>query len=118
MENYSKYFINSTLEFEELMALLLSLMGGERQRRVIQCKKYSLTVIKNKDHDEQKVNLDPTNFLYYPYYLELEAEADLDFEVFLGIARELFLGLMDSTISATVACDFEELLPLNGRYVP
>jgi hypothetical protein len=75
-ELYCKIFINCDLTKNELIQTIAKLVKGSVNGWDIQASNCEIYVSKNKDFDEFQRHDYPDGFLFYPFYLDVEAIED------------------------------------------
>ncbi len=116
-DNYSKFYVYFLGEIEVLIGILNEYARGEIDLNVIYFDGYTLSVIRNKEYDEEKFMKNKSDFIFYPFFLELEAESNIEFNEYLKVVTDFFLLLKAKGINTTVSSNFENLLPLNGTFI-
>ena len=107
---YCKMFIDTDLIYEELFALVLKLIDGKKQAiTYISTQWCDISVQRNREYDAERNLLDPNNFLYWKYYLDIEPN-DIEEDIYIKRVSNLLGYMKEHCNGAIVACDFEDEL--------
>lgn len=107
---YCKVFIDTDLVYEELFTLILEFVGGERQAvTYIKTKWCDISVQKNREFDVEHYSLEPNDFVYWKYYLDIEP-GDIDENAYIKKVFDLLEYIRKHCNNAIAACDFEDEL--------
>ena len=107
---YCKMFIDTDLIFEELFALVLKFIGGKKQAVTYICTQWcDISVQKNREYDAEHYLVDPKNFLYWKYYLDIEPN-NIEENEYIKKVFNLLGYIKDHCNDAIAACDFEDKL--------
>ena len=102
---YCKMFIDTNLIYEELFALVLKFVNGKKQAVTYICTQWcDISVQKNREYDAEHYLVDPKNFLYWKYYLDIEED------VYIKNVSKLFGYIKEHCNYVIAACDFEDKL--------
>jgi hypothetical protein len=114
MNIYCKIYVESDLDKAELLQLLARLANGSVHLRTVAAPECEIDVVTNEDFSEARNAQGPDQFLFYPYYLDMEPTPTTTRAHFIGCVGELLEGLWRSGCKAVAACDFESDLPRRG----
>src|SRR5690606_12348537 len=98
------------LSKDALINLIAHVTGGLVHLRTVSSTRLEIDVVRNDEFDavrKQNVN----GFLFYPYYLDVEARSGVEREQYIDAVRELLQSLWRASADAVPACDFEDELP-------
>lgn len=109
---YCKIYVDAPLEKEAMKQLIMEISGGTSIARSITTDVFEIAVFKSR----LGALSGGADFLYWPYYLEVEAVNDVTGEeVFVAALASLIRGLKARGFGAVPSCSFEDqLLPLVG----
>lgn len=107
---YCKVFIDTDLIYEELFTLISEFINGKKQAvNYISNKWCDISVQKNKEFDIEHYLLNPNDFLYWKYYLDIEP-GDIEESEYIKKIYDLLRYIKEHCNDAIVACDFEDEL--------
>jgi len=70
----------------------------------------------NDDYSPEVLQRDPTDFVYFPYTVEIEAASEgMGLKRYLGVVATVMEALAGSGMRVVAACDWEDRLPGGGR---
>lgn len=105
---YCKMFIDTDLTYEELFALLLKYTDGKKQAvTYINTQWCDISVQKNREYDAERYFLDPHEFLYWKYYLDIEPN-DTEESIYIKKISDFLGYIKENCNDAIVAGDFED----------
>lgn len=110
MDFYCKIYLKVGGNLEELKELLANLLRGSVEGRTIIAQGVLVDPFENKAADQgDEANAD---FLFWPYYLEVEAEDEneMSSENFIHIVSVLLRELKIKGVQVVPCCDFESQL--------
>ena len=107
---FCKIFIDADMEYEKLFTMIKDYIRGEKEAiSYISTDWSNISVQKNKEYDMNKYLLNPNDFLYWKYYLDMEPK-NVDEKIYIREIAGLLSGLREQGICAIAACDFENEL--------
>ncbi len=77
-----------------------------------------ISIIENDDYDKSKRKDEDEGFLFYRYLLEIEPKADLPVNNAIKFVSKILEQLWSLGYPATAACNYEDNLPYNGKFIP
>lgn len=107
---YCKIYLDTDYTNLGIMELLKKLTSGFLHRRTIYTNWGEFDVIINKDYDRMKCSSTEDGFIYYPYYLEVEAKNSVAQADYILCIKELLDNLRSVGCKAVISCDFEDEL--------
>jgi hypothetical protein len=119
VEKYCEIFVLGPEDQSQLEELVGRIIGGHANLGTINGTDLSLDVRKNDDFDPEKSEWGVSQFLHFPYYLEVEpADPNRPIKSFVAAVGELLDGLRESGQRFVTASDFEDQLRDNGASPP
>jgi hypothetical protein len=115
---YSRLYVHTALELEELLKAVADCLAGEIDRDTVVAPALEADVRRSDDFDEEAVQRDPSDFIHYRYSVEVESTAALAIDGFLEALAKLMKMLESLGANVVAACDWEERLPGAGRLGP
>lgn len=101
---YCKVYIHSKLGIEELYQLVNNMVFGTLEpMRSIKTDWGEIDLRRNQEFDPEHLN----DFIYWPYYLDMEPLQGIAQDIYIGKVRELLKEMEIHRITAVAACDFE-----------
>ena len=120
-ELYCKLFVDiDDISREGLQALLVECLGDQvksADRWSIAGLLFAIDVRRNDGFDIIRRN-EPDGFLYYRYYLDIDAESSQPRADQIAPVAQILECLWEHGYAAVAACDFEDELPRRGGYNP
>lgn len=110
---YCKLFLDAEMSRDELGKLVTEFVEGEKDRCLIHSAVLEIFVNDNDFFDNAKIENSDDGFLYFPYFLDIEPQMDME-GVYIETIATLITRLWNHNIKAVAACDFEDLLPGKG----
>lgn len=101
---YCKFYVKTELSLDELMAYILTKIGGRREQSTIYTDSVIVGVLRNPDQRNDE------DFIYWPYQLDVEPFEDdsTEYTSFVTATKELNSILKANGIDVVVSCDFED----------
>ncbi len=115
-ELYCKIFINTRLPRYKLSSMISEIFDGQIERRTVSCDGFEVDIIENDDWN-QAIGFEVTDFVYFPYYLEIGAESGFTHSSFIEAVQRILICLWEKHIPAVASCDFEDLLLNKGNKI-
>lgn len=107
---YCKMFIDTDIIYEELFALVLKFVGGKKQAvTYISTQWCDISIQKNNEYNAEYYLLEPKDFLYWRYYLDIEPN-EIEESAYIKNVSDLLEYIRGHCNDAIVACDFEDEL--------
>ncbi len=112
-DSFCKIYIFSNLDYDNLFNLILKRVNGKKE--AISCIRSDwceACLKKNKEYSEEYYLSNKEDFIYWNYYLDIEASENAGIADFSYIKkiRELIICLRDFCDGVVASCDFEEFL--------
>lgn len=105
---YCKVFIDSNVEYEELLLMIMKYIGVEKKSfGYVAAEWCDIFINKNKEYSEEQYLQDSDNFLYWKYYLDIEP-IDIKEEAYIEKISDLLAYLKQYYKGVKPACDFED----------
>lgn len=118
---FSELFVDTELAKDGLERLIAELLDAAIERHGFVAwvvgPHYIIEVFRNK-RVRAPTDQQPREFVDWPYYLEIDAEAEQTRQAQIALVTRLLTGLWERGLGAVVACDFEAELPQRGGYNP
>jgi len=119
VEKYCEIFVLGPKSQSQLEDLVGRIIGGQAKIGTIDGADLRLDVRENDGYDPEKSGWGVSQFLHFPYYLEVEpADPSKPFESFVASVDALLEGLREGGQRFVTACDFEDELRDNGASPP
>jgi hypothetical protein len=120
-ELYCKVFVDSDDRSRgDLQALLIECLGDRVKSvglRSVDGLLYAIDVKRNEDFDAIRSS-EPDGFLYYRYYLDVDAVPGQQRVAQVALVAQILERLWEHGYAAVAACNFEDELPRRGGYNP
>lgn len=88
----------------------MKFIGGKKQAVTYICTQWcDISVQKNREYDDEHYLVDPKNFLYWKYYLDIEPN-NIEENEYIKKVSNLLGYIKDHCNDAIAACDFEDKL--------
>ena len=119
---FCKVFVDADIPKEKLVKLVALAVSGSIERignvtGIISVPRSELEIRENEDFHVIRRNEPSDGFLYFRYYIEVDALPDQQFESQVALVSHLLRSLWAHGLPAVAACDYEDKLPLKGRHV-
>ncbi|MBQ7776585.1 MAG: 1,4-dihydroxy-6-naphthoate synthase [Lachnospiraceae bacterium] len=112
---YCKVFIDTSLSYEELFSIIIDFTGGKKESfRDIAADWCDISVRKNKEYSLEQYLSDPTDFIYWKYFLDMEP-GNIEERGYIKRVADLLKHLKEHCTGVFAACDFEEELEEKGN---
>ncbi|MBL4635469.1 MAG: hypothetical protein JKY56_16530 [Kofleriaceae bacterium] len=72
-------------------------------------------VSSSKDFDTDVIARDPSEFIYYPYTVDVESAPGLSLKSYLEQVSTVMIHLAGEGATVVASCDWEQHLPGSGR---
>ena len=110
---YCKVFIDTNLNYEELFSLIMQYIDGKKDAvSYINTDWCSICVKNNKDYNTELYMLNPDDFIYWKYYLDIEPN-DIEEREYINKVSNLLKYIRKHCIAVIAACDFEQEIDNN-----
>lgn len=107
---YCKVFLDTTMDYEELFAIVKNCIYGKKVAvTYINSHWCELSVKKNKEYNTAQYLLDPSDFIFWKYYLDIEPN-DIGEREYIKKVSALLKQLKEYCNDVVAACDFEDEL--------
>jgi hypothetical protein len=110
-----KLFLQSDMPRPALAEILAHAAQGRVEGNSMVGATFEINVRLNDDFDPLRLEA-PDDFVYFPYFLDIEASSGQTRESHIALVTRLLECLWAERIMAAAACDFEDELPHNGGY--
>lgn len=109
---YCKIYIKTELSKEVLLNQIAVAVNGSVIIRTITTENMEIDLVENEDYSSEISNK-PDEFLYYPFYLEIDPIVEINFsrQTYIETISKLLKSLWKEAGDAIAACDFEAQLP-------
>jgi len=108
---YCKMYLNTNWEIQELYFYLIHLVSGKIEPiRTIKTDWGELDLRKNPDFDLKQLEKEPSNFIAWQYYLDIEPQKNTEESDYIRQIARLLNELNKNNMRAVAACDFEDVL--------
>lgn len=105
IDPYCTVYLDGPKTNSAMREALIAALGGEFERRTLRFGTLGLDLFDNSIRGEGE------GFLYWPFYLEIEADPEpVDDASFVAAIRSLLSRLKARGVQTTTACDFEDQL--------
>jgi hypothetical protein len=112
---YCKLFVDAKMPQSALVETLARAVQGRVEGNTIIGATFEIDVRRNEDSDLMQLEA-PDAFVYFPYFLDIEASPGQTRENQIALVAKLLEHLWAERFPAVAACDFEDELPHNGGY--
>lgn len=113
---YAKMFVSTARTRAELLAVVAKALDGARRGSTVVTPECEADVRGNDDYSPEALGADPTDFVYFPYTVEIFSSGeDPRIDAFLETASFLMNHLFSAGMKVVVACDWEDQLPGRGK---
>jgi hypothetical protein len=112
---FTRLYVSSSLPLADLVDVAESALSTDADGRSITTDVVDVSFGKGDDFDPVVVSRDPTNFLRYPYSVEIEAMEGATLEQYLDVVALLMRELHKRGATIVASCDWEDDLPGSGR---
>jgi len=106
---YCKIYVDSSRSKAELLDHISNMVQGEVSLRTIESKTMEIDVMENDEYDKDKASQED-GFVYYPYYLEIDAVEGTNSSAYIETISNMLRELRSSCTNAIASCDFEDKL--------
>ena len=89
------------------------MVQGEVSLRSIESKTMEIDVMENDEYDKNKASQED-GFVYYPYYLEIDAVGGINSSTYIETISSMLEELRNSCANAIASCDFEDRLTVKA----
>ncbi len=110
---YCKIYIDSSCSKSELLDHISNMVQGKVSLRTIESKTMEIDVMDNDDYDKDKAS-QGDGFVYYPYYLEIDAVEGVNSTTYIEAISNMLKGLQNFCAKAIASCDFEDKLSVKA----
>lgn len=105
LDLYCTVYLDGPKTKSAMREALVAALGGEFEGRRLQFGALAVDLFENSSRGEGE------GFLYWPFYLEIEADPEpLEDASFVAAIRNLLGRLKARAVQTTTACDFEDQL--------
>ncbi|MCI8670233.1 MAG: 1,4-dihydroxy-6-naphthoate synthase [Lachnospiraceae bacterium] len=107
---YCKVYLDTSLTYEEIFSIVVKYIGGKKEALTYIIADWcEVSIQKNKEYNVEQYLLDTDDFVYWKYYLDIEALEVGEGEYIKKIS-DLLRYLKTYCKGVIAACDFEEEL--------
>lgn len=114
--DFCKIFISARSENEILNLIEHFFQSKLEKGKYLETELLDIYFLKNKEFDEQKTIHFQDNFLYFPFILEMNLLNQSAWNTYIQSIYSFLEYLNSMNITAIIACDFENLMPLSNQY--
>jgi hypothetical protein len=115
---YCKIYVDTEMSKELFLDFIAKTINGRIELRTVCGLFFEVDVVNNQDAEPLQAISRDDEFLYYPYYLDVEPLENLNRESYVASIAMLLKALWDIGAKAVAACDFEDELPDEIGIVP
>jgi len=112
-------FIDTDMEKSRMIDMVSNAVNGSVEYKtsyiLINTDNIEFEFVENEDFEDSMRSDRENGFLCSRYYLDIEPKKDVDYDAYISILSELMITLRGLKYDVVAACDFEDLLPNNGR---
>ncbi len=113
---YTELFVNAPSDLGTLVSKVASAVSGTVDLDTVTGMACEMDVRKSDDYSPEMLARDPSDFIYFPYTVEIEpVRSDLDLERYLAVVGSVMESLARTGMQVVAACDWENRLPGRGR---
>lgn len=110
MDLYCHLYIDAYLSKQGLKEHFSELLGGHSEFDSIDTDLFSLDIKKNDEHDPEQMRNPDNGFIYFPYYVDVEPQPDVDAFNYIASLQDLLRKLRSAGFRVVASCDFEDQL--------
>lgn len=113
---YTRIFVNTTSGLDAVVSAVAAAVSGRSELGTVTGMGCELDVRTNDDYSGQSLARDPSDFVYFPFTVEVEAARNnMPVDSYLSVVGRVMEALAISGMQVVAACDWEERLPGRGR---
>lgn len=107
---YCKIYLSSEKQIEELYLMINDILTGELEPiRTIKTEWGELDLRYNSDFDAERLKKNVDDFIFWPYYLDIEPNNGIE-QMYIEKIAMLINHLKSKNIKVIASCDFEDEL--------
>lgn len=111
LDSYCKIYLYSNLNYDSIFNKILIYIKGEKNAiDYITSDWCEACLKKNKEYSEEYYLKHKEDFIYWNYYLDIEASENISNLIYIEKVRKLLIYLKTICVGVVASCDFEELL--------
>lgn len=111
---YCEIYMDTELPDDAVGRIIASAVGGRLDRGDIEAGATSMSIMKNGYFDPDSHRADPSDFIYFPKLLEIEATPHAEQQHVVSDVCLVLKALWAAHIPAVAACAYEDDLPRRG----
>jgi len=113
---FAKVYVDTSLEHDRLLQVTADAVFGTVDDWTILADGVEIDVRPNDDFRSAYCTIDPDDFLYFPFALDVESVTEaITIDSFIALLSEVMNRLHVRGMRVVVACDWEGRLPGSGR---
>jgi hypothetical protein len=112
---YTRLYIDSKFHLPALVGAIARALGGRLEMSSVDTGVLSADFHTSDDYDRARVQHDPSDFLRYPFSVEVEAIASVPLDRYLDEVALMMRELQALGANVAASCDWEDLLPGGGK---
>lgn len=113
-ELYCTIFVDTLVTQQELVRRIAEVVDGHVRMRTIYAPSVFICVHRNEDFDDRRRREPDDGFLFFRFYLEVDAEHGQVRAAQIRLVAQLLEYFWASGMRAVAACDYEDELPRKG----
>lgn len=115
-ELYCQIYVDAEISGDELLEKVAQLVGGNVDIDTVCTDNYEIDIKKNEDFNPERRHEEPDGFVYFRYYMDVDALPGQRRSAQIALVTKLLESLWSWGFQAVAACDYEEELPKAGGY--
>jgi hypothetical protein len=112
---FSRLYVASQSPLSELLGAVAHVLDGDEDMSTITTSVASTYFSTSDDYDCAAVQRDATDFIRYPYSVEIEAAPNVGLDRYLEEVALIMRTLHTLGSNVVASCDWEDLLPGSGK---
>ncbi len=112
---WCKIYVDADISRDELVGLVARIAGGSRHGRTIRTGLVDVPISVNDEFDEIRRKEPGDGFLYFRYYMDVEAFPDQPRAAQIALVSRLLQHFWAQGWPAGAACDYEDELPTRSE---
>jgi len=115
-ELYCQIYVDADVSSDELLEKVAQLVGGTVDIDTVCTANYEIDIKKNEDFKPKCRHEEPDEFVYFRYYMDVDALPGQQRPAQIALVSKLLESLWSWRFQAVAACDYEKELPKAGGY--